>query len=265
MRRDNVLVLLADDNVTNQQVALGLLRKMGIRAEAVADGAEAVRALETASYDLVFMDIQMPVMNGYEATQMIRDSKSSVRNHAVPIIAMTAHAMQGARDKCLEAGMNDYVSKPISPQALADVLSRWLPSSPAGGAGFGAPPEARAQKTEVRSTECPIFDRAALLNRLMGDEELARTILEGFLEDLPRQISGLEELLDAGDIPGSQNRAHTIKGASASVGGEAVRMAAAEMEQIVQNGNLENMRRLLPELKKRAAGLTRVMRESIGR
>ena len=88
-----------------------------------------------------------------------------------------------------------------------------------------------------------LFDRASLLNRLMGDEDLARTVLEGFLEDLPRQISGLEELLVAGDITGSQNRAHTIKGAAASVGGEAVRMAAAEMEQMARDGNLENMRR----------------------
>jgi PAS domain S-box-containing protein len=265
MRRDNALVLLADDNVTNQQVALGMLRKLGIRAEAVANGAEAVRALETTSYDLVFMDVQMPVMNGYEATQMIRGSNSSVCNHAVPIIAMTAHAIQGARDNCLKAGMNDYVSKPVSPQALADVISRWLPSFPADGAGAGASHDAKAQKAEVRSPECPVFDRAALLNRLMGDEDLARTVLEGFLEDLPRQISGLEELMVAGDIPGSQNRAHTIKGAAASVGGEAVRMAAAEMEQMARDGDLENMRRLLPELKEREAGLTSAMRKSIGR
>ena len=161
--------------------------------------------------------------------------------------------------------MNDYVSKPISPQALADVLSRWLPSSPAGGAGAGAFYDAKAQKAEVRSPECPAFDRAALLNRLMGDEDLARTVLEGFLEDLPRQISGLEGLLLAGDITASQNGAHTIKGAAASVGGEAVRMAAAEMEHMARDGNLKNMRGLLPELKECAAGLTRAMRESIGR
>jgi CheY-like chemotaxis protein/HPt (histidine-containing phosphotransfer) domain-containing protein len=264
-RRDNVLVLLADDNVTNQQVAVGMLRKLGICAEVVANGAEAVRALETASYDLVFMDVQMPVMNGYEATQAIRGTNSSVCNHAVPIIAMTAHAMQGARDKCLEAGMNDYVSKPVSSQALADVLSRWLPSFPGGGARAEASHDGKALKAKVLSSECPAFDRAALLNRLMHDEELARTVLEGFMEDLPKQIGGLEELLVASDVTGVQHRAHTIKGASASVGGEALRMAAAEMEQMARDGDLENMRRLLPELKERAAGLTRAMRESNGR
>ena len=98
----------------------------------------------------------------------------------------------------------------------------------------------------------------------MGDEDLTRTVLEGFLEDLPLQISGLEELLAAGDVAGSQNRAHTIKGATASVGGEAVRMVAAEMEQMARDGDLENMRRFLPELKERAAGLASAMRKSIG-
>ena len=264
-RRDNVLVLVVDDNVTNQQVALGMLLKLGIRAEVVADGAEAVRALESIPYDLVFMDVQMPVMNGFEATEKIRSSESLVCNPAVPIIAMTAHAMQEARDKCLEAGMNDYVSKPLSSQALADVISRWLPSFSAGGAGVGATDDPKVQKAGVRSTECPVFDRASLLNRLMGDEELARTVLEGFLEDLPRQINELEGLLVAGDVIDSQNRAHTIKGAAASVGGEALRMTATAMEQMARDGELENMRRLLPELKEREAGLARAMRESIDR
>ena len=242
-----------------------MLRKLGIRAEVVADGAEAVRALESTPYDLVFMDVQMPVMNGFEATEKIRSSESLVCNPAVPIIAMTAHAMQEARDKCLEAGMNDYVSKPLSSQALADVISRWLPSFSAGGAGVGATDDPKVQKAGVRSTECPVFDRASLLNRLMGDEELARTVLEGFLEDLPRQISELEGLLVAGDVIDSQNRAHTIKGAAASVGGEALRMTATAMEQMARDGDLENMRRLLPELKEREAGLARAMRESIDR
>jgi PAS domain S-box-containing protein len=265
MRRDNTLVLLADDNVTNQQVAVGMLRKIGIRVEVVGNGAEAVRALETTPYDLVFMDVQMPVMNGYEATQTIRSPKSSVCNHVVPIIAMTAHAVQGARDKCLEAGMNDYVSKPISPEALAEVISRWLPSSSAGGVGAEMLRHARSQKPEAFNSKCPIFDRTALLNRLMGDEALARTVLEGFLEDLPRQISGLEELMITRDVIGCQNRAHTIKGAASSVGGEAVRMTAVEMEQMARDGDLENMRRLFLELKEHAADLTRAMHESFGR
>ena len=127
MRRGVFRILLAEDNITNQQVAVGILKKLGLRADAVANGAEAVKALETLPYDLVLMDVQMPEMNGLEATRHIRNPQSAVRNHQIPIIAMTAGAMQGDREKCLEAGMNDYVSKPIFPQALAEALDRWLP------------------------------------------------------------------------------------------------------------------------------------------
>jgi PAS domain S-box-containing protein len=127
LRRGVVRILLAEDNITNQQVAVGLLKRLGLRADAVANGAEAIKALETLPYDLVLMDVQMPEMGGLEATRQIRDPESAVRNHEVPIIAMTANAMQSDRDECLDAGMNDYVSKPVSPKALAEALDRWLP------------------------------------------------------------------------------------------------------------------------------------------
>jgi len=122
-------ILLAEDNITNQQVALGILRKLGLHADAVAGGSEAIQALETTPYDLVLMDVQMPEMDGLEATRQIRSPQSGVPNHQIPVIAMTAHAMQGDRERCLEAGMNDYVTKPISPLALTEALARWLPQS----------------------------------------------------------------------------------------------------------------------------------------
>ncbi len=133
-------ILLAEDNIINQQVALGILKKIGLRADAVANGAEAIKALQTLPYDLVLMDVQMPVMDGLQATRVIRNWKvehgedgvhagSSVidRVSRIPIIAMTAHAMQGDRERCLESGMNDYVTKPVSPRTLAEVLEKWLP------------------------------------------------------------------------------------------------------------------------------------------
>ncbi|MEI7989727.1 MAG: PAS domain S-box protein [Chloroflexota bacterium] len=120
-------ILLVEDNIINQQVALGILKKLGLRADAVANGLEALRALETLPYDLVLMDMQMPEMDGLEATQHIRAPQSKVLDHEIPIIAMTASAMQEDRERCIQAGMNDYVAKPIDPYMLAQALVNWLP------------------------------------------------------------------------------------------------------------------------------------------
>ncbi|GAB6097237.1 hypothetical protein JCM14469_34910 [Desulfatiferula olefinivorans] len=115
-------ILLAEDNPVNQKLALTLLRKFGFNADAVQNGREAVEALKTVDYDLVLMDVQMPEMDGFEATRMIRDPQTPVINHRVTIIAMTAHAMSGDRKRCLDAGMNSYVSKPIDPQSLIETI-----------------------------------------------------------------------------------------------------------------------------------------------
>ena len=123
-----VRILLVEDNIVNQKLAARLLEKMGYRSDAVGNGKEAVEALQMVPYDVVLMDVQMPEMDGYEATRMIRNPQSKVRNHDVPIIAMTANAMKGDRERCLEAGMDDYLSKPIQPQKLIEVLKTFLPA-----------------------------------------------------------------------------------------------------------------------------------------
>ena len=139
-----VRILLAEDNITNRVVALGILKKLGLSADTVTNGAEAFIAIKTSNYDLVLMDVQMPEMDGIEATKRIRiyekimlnaehgmmkekESEKLAAHSSIPIIAMTAHAMQGDRERCLEAGMNDYITKPFSPQALAEILDKWLP------------------------------------------------------------------------------------------------------------------------------------------
>jgi CheY-like chemotaxis protein len=176
--RRRVRILLAEDNATNQQVALNILLKLGFHADIVADGRQAVRALKTGSYDIVLMDVQMPVMDGFEATRAIRSGKAKVPNRRIPIIAMTAHAMKGDREHCLDAGMDDYISKPIAPQALAEALERCLvPASAAEPGRF----EGQA-----------VFDQPALLARLMGDQDLVKEIIAGFLADMPRQIHVLK-------------------------------------------------------------------------
>ena len=259
MRRGGIRILLAEDNITNQQVALGILKRLGLRADTVANGAEAVRSLETLPYDLVLMDVQMPEMDGLEATRRIRDPQSAVQQHEVPIIAMTAHAMRGDRERCLEAGMNDYVTKPVSAQALADALERWLPREDTvtlahAPAGRGAASPATAEEAEA-----PVFDKAGMMTRLMDDEDLARIVVDGFLEDAPKQIEALRNYLAAGDAPGALRQAHTIKGASATVGGEALRAVAFEMEKAAIAGDFEAVTARLPDLESQLARLKEAM------
>jgi CheY-like chemotaxis protein/HPt (histidine-containing phosphotransfer) domain-containing protein len=231
-------ILLAEDNIVNQTVAVAILRTMGLKAEVVANGAEAIKALETIPYDLVLMDAQMPEMDGFEATLSIRGLNSRALNPRVPIIAMTANAMQGDREKCLGVGMDDYVSKPVSPQTLADALERWLPkktstnSNAPGGANretaavSAAPPEPR------------VFDQAGMLRRLSDDRELAGKLITCFLQDVPRQIEALRLHLESGNQVGARRHAHTLLGAAANVGGEALRDVALEMETAAAAGDL---------------------------
>lgn len=271
-------ILLAEDNITNRHVALGILKKLGLHADAVTNGAEAVMALKTKSYDLVLMDVQMPVMDGLEATRRIRSNQSRVIENkmetgslhsipgidhsSIPIIAMTAHAMQGDREKCLEAGMNDYVSKPVTPQALADVLQKWLPK--------------RDEKIDLINNEnhsvlpsfskdqaAPVFDRAGMMARMMNDEDLAKEIIASFLEDIPRQIESLWYYLNTMDIQGAERQAHSIKGASASIGGERVRALAFEMEKIALSGNLNSVKDYMEKLETEVDLLKEVIHNEI--
>ncbi|MDZ4798962.1 MAG: PAS domain S-box protein [Bryobacteraceae bacterium] len=169
----NARILLAEDNQINQRVAIGLLTRFGLRVDAVANGAEAVSALESIPYDLVLMDVQMPVVDGLEAARKIRHPQSSVLNRAIPIIALTAHAMQSDRQRCLDAGMNDFLTKPISRQALSEAVSRWLP---AGGA-FGEALGALALATEGASRAQDPSSAAARTDDLDGEVARHREVM----------------------------------------------------------------------------------------
>jgi CheY-like chemotaxis protein len=245
-----IRILLAEDNPTNQQVALGILRNLGLTAEAVANGAEAIRALEAAPYDLVLMDVQMPVLDGLAATRQIRDDQTSVLDRTIPIIAMTAHAMQGDREKCLAAGMSDYLTKPVKPRELVAVMEKWLPGKPWGR---------RAEASEAATPA--LFDRAAMLDRLLGDETLLGEVLEGFLGDIPRQIEALKACLTADNAPEAERLTHTIKGAAANVGAEQLRALAMNMEMVIKKEDLDGARAQLGELDRRFETLREEIRK----
>ena len=230
-------------------MALGILRKLGLRADAVANGVETLKALETIPYDLILMDVQMPEMDGLEATQQIRSLRSAVLNHDVPIIAMTAHAMSGDREICLKAGMNDYVTKPVDPKALADALDIWLPNEEAAETEREGKVSRETASVFTEEPKVPVFDRASMMARLMDDEELVRAVAESFLRDIPLQVEALRCHLEAGDAPSAERQAHTIKGASANVGGEALSAVAFEMEKAGKAGNLDAISALMDELR----------------
>ena len=246
--------LLAEDNPANQQVALGILRKLGVTAEAVGDGVQALKALSTTPYDLVLMDVQMPEMDGFETTRRIRSPLSPVLNHAIPIIAMTAHAMQSDRQKCLQAGMNDYVSKPISPAALADAMDRAL-----SGTGAAHAPEAPASQLPLtgsgdRADAAPaVLNYPALLERLGDDHELAASLLSQFLDSLPTKTVQLEQGWAASDLAAVQAVAHEMKGAAANLECTALGPLFSRIDAAAKQGRIEDIPVLLSDLPRQIA------------
>jgi PAS domain S-box-containing protein len=252
-------ILIAEDNITNQQVALGILRKLGLQADAVANGAEALYALASIPYDLVLMDVQMPEMDGIEATRQIRDPRSSVRNHEVPIIAMTAHAMQSDREKCLAAGMNDFVAKPVALKALLGALEKWLPPEAdpppeAGPAGVspaaGAAPAPVNAPSAAAAASVDIYDRAAFLTRMMDDEALLEVIRGTFLADMPAKFEALNSALARGEADEVARWAHQIAGAAGNVGGNALRQVAIDLEAAGRAGDLPVLAQRWPDLQR---------------
>jgi len=231
-------ILLAEDNAVNQKVAVGILGKLGLSVDVAANGAEAIRALEAHAYDLVLMDVQMPVMDGIEATKKIRASNSATFNVRIPIIAMTAHAQTSDRTECLAAGMNDYVSKPVNPAHLREAVLRWLPARQAGNA---SPIQNEISMTRSQSSSPVVFDRAGFSNRMGNDEEFMQDVVREFLLDMPNQIAALRDLINSQDAREAGRKAHLIKGAAANVGGDRMRAVAFEMEQAGKAGDLELM------------------------
>jgi PAS domain S-box-containing protein len=264
-RRASARILLAEDNPTNQLVALKILEKLGYHVDAVSDGKEAIASLQTRPYDIILMDCQMPEMDGFEATREIRKLEGDSRH--TTIIAMTANAMQGDREVCLAAGMDDYLSKPVMPLAMAELLDGWLfrqqPEAPRSGEPADPPDlepgkaladgqlEDLVEELEALEDDMPEpmdFDKDAYQDRLMGDMALARELIEMFIIDIPAQIEALVASGKVGDTEQVRRQAHRIRGAAANMCGRRLELKAAEIENAGKAGNLATVSALIPEL-----------------
>jgi len=238
-RQHRARILLAEDNPVNQKVAMAMLSKLGLRVDAVANGREAVEALGTIDYDLVLMDCQMPELDGFAATRMIRSEDSRARDPRVPIVALTASALTEDRDQCMDAGMDDFLTKPIDAAALAETLTRWLSKTE------------ESEPVETEQNQMPeqdAFSWDELLETLGGDEDLVRELIQLYLEDAPTQVAAIREAVEKGDAGQVQRSGHTLKGASGSVGAKALQATAFEVEGAGKSGNLVSVPGLVSQL-----------------
>ncbi len=239
------VVLLAEDNLVNQKVAIAMLQGLGLDVDVVANGQLALEALAQKDYGLILMDCQMPEMNGYEATRRIRQDEASNANVSggsrIPIVALTAHAMEGDRELCLSAGMDDYLSKPFNRKQLAAVLDPWLVrrKSP----GISADATEKQESGDISSSlkrsgpnTVSIIDVKAVLDRLDGDESLFFELLAKLMEMHRNEYPGIRTALEQGNLDEARQRAHALKGAAGTLSAQALSEAAREIESAVRRG-----------------------------
>jgi len=239
-------VLVVEDNEINQQVAHEILVGAGVNVSLVNHGQEAVEAVKENEYDAVLMDVQMPVMDGYEATRIIR---SDPRFRELPIIAMTAHAMTGDREKSLEAGMNDHVTKPIDPDQLFTTLLKWV--QPVERRYEPAPTEKPDADPDVDvdlSEDLPGIDMASGLTRVGGNQKLFLKLLAKFSLKHSQAVDEISQALADGDSSLGERLAHTVKGVSGNIGAKDVHMAAHGLEMAIKNGKMDDVDGLLDQL-----------------
>ncbi|MEQ8973974.1 MAG: PAS domain S-box protein [Coleofasciculus sp. C1-SOL-03] len=237
-------ILLVEDVAVNQKVARQMLQRLGYRADVANNGQEALAALRRQSYQVVFMDVQMPEMDGLEATRRIRANGASA--YQPWIIAMTAHAMQGDREQCLQVGMNDYISKPIRPEALVQALNRYsqvLEQDGRDSISDNSDEDSVVAETTSDTSTTPALDRQVLqdLREIAGDdfEGLIAEVIDSYLEDSPPRVQGIHRAIAHDDGKGLQQSAHALKSSSLTVGATGLAQLCAQIEALGEMGNLE--------------------------
>jgi PAS domain S-box-containing protein len=245
----NYKILLVEDNPINQKLAIALLQKAGYQVEVAENGLQAVEKVIHQSYDAILMDVQMPDMDGYEATRLIRQREGATRH--IPIIAMTAHAMQGDRERCLAAGMDDYISKPIKPEILFATLERWLlENSVETNAALTEHPQRADDKNSTGSSfsTLPPIDITAAMPRFSYDEEFFATMCQEFLQSFDQRLSDLSRAIQNGDALTFGRLGHNLKGAAASFNAGPLTQLAFEIETKGAAGDLSSAPLLLSAL-----------------
>jgi PAS domain S-box-containing protein len=237
--------LLAEDNPVNQKLAARLLEKQGHSVAIAGNGTEVVQAVERQPFDLVLMDVQMPEMDGFEATAAIRERERGTGRH-LPIVAMTAYAMKGDRERCLAAGMDGYVSKPIQPRELWRAIDQLVPGSGADGAS---------------ATTGDILDRREALERVGGDTGLLRELIAVFRADGPRLGKDIADALARGDAQKLSRTAHTLKGAVSTFGAASAEAAAQQVERLAGQGDLSGAAAAVAHLDMELGRLKHALRE----
>ncbi|HYO57013.1 hybrid sensor histidine kinase/response regulator [Archangium sp.] len=255
-------ILLVEDNRLNQEVALHFLRRAGLEVDVASQGAEALDHLFQGSYDAVLMDCQMPVMDGYEATRRIR---ALPRFSRLPIIAMTANALEGDRERSLEAGMNEHLSKPIDANNLYQTLGRWLAQHSGGEEGQQEPTTATAPGAAATERPDPrhVNMDAALFN-LDGDVGLYRAVAEMFLGDAPACWEQFRTARDGGDREGATREAHTLKSLAANIGAEMLQEYARRLEAASRDNDEPTVAASAPALEQELAQVIAILKGFLG-
>ena len=258
-------ILLAEDNLINQELAMIILQKCGIKVQAVTNGQEAVNQLSKESFDLVLMDMQMPEMDGIQATLLIRNESSAVIDHNIPIIAMTANAMRKDQEACLQAGMNDYISKPFETSQLIEKIIFWTKSAPAdfastllstsieaAAAATGNNVEKRT-KTDGEPAGEDIIQLDLLYRRLLDDRDLALNLLRKMDSRLQNELAEINQSIESNDLEQVRLLAHKLKGSAGNLSAEPLRNSLEELELSAKHADRQDCVNKMKAVHDRAA------------